>query len=997
MRNYPVTLALTASLLAAGARAHDGAHGNPELDAMIAQWRAEQKAMTGVTPGVAAAPPAGYGATMAASFGAFKPRVRHYWDATTFYIESDNVPHPDLNPTPMVGITSWQQQIPLPVSYFAATTSPERDSASLAFGKPNVWRLPLVPVPAASPIPINAVNFLRGAIAIAADGIAIFNPRNNGGRFSQEIGELDLYGGHCGLADDYHYHIAPVHLQGVLGIDKPVAWALDGYPIYGYTEPDGAPRQTLDANGGHDHGSWRYHYHAIGSAATGPQNPYLPTAFYGTVVNFGGQVDGQPTIQAMRSSGTGGYVAQAVQGARIIAFKNPIALDTDAGGNLVESLTGTPSLDQFLMRVQIGASTYDECWRINRTANPKTLTITWRLPTISPTTTTYTSNLNRLTTYPTGSPSLLKLADTGQTFDATPTFGEDSDYSINPPVYTDNGDGTITDRVTGLMWQKVDAGESTWEIAVARAARVTNGGYSDWRLPTPTELMSIMLYNGGGSPALNTSFFPSNPAGAAEYWWTSDLYGTDATRVWCVNAGGGLGPKPKAETIGAGGTLRYHARYVRGARPGNGHNYVNNLDGSITDTDTGLMWAQVPSGPVNWQGALAYAENLTLAGFTDWRLPNIKELQSLTDYTLATATTAAAALAPLNRVLFPTATTPATAYWSSTVLRGGGANAAVTSAWLMECGLNNTIPAANGPQRNAQGIISYEVMTSSYRVFAVRGPVAAEAEPGTTGTARLVNIATRAAVGGVAGSPIPGFVLNGTAERPMVVRAVGPTLSGFGVGGVLADPRFSLVRGGVIIASSDNWLAADAAAMATAGAFALTAGSKDAAIAVPLAPGAYTAPVTAADGGSGVALLEVYDGSTATTAAVLNASTRAYVGTGEGVLIPGFVIGGTGTLRLLIRAVGPGLAGFGVEGTLADPLLTLFGGSTALATNDNWSLAANSAEIATTATAVGAFALTVGSKDAVILTTLTPGAYTAVVSGVGNATGTALVELYVVP
>ena len=201
----------------------------------------------------------------------------------------------------------------------------------------------------------------------------------------------------------------------------------------------------------------------------------------------------------------------------------------------------------------------------------------------------------------------------------------------------------------------------------------------------------------------------------------------------------------------------------------------------------------------------------------------------------------------------------------------------------------------------------------------------------------------------------------------------------------------------MIVASSDNWLAADAAAMATAGAFALTAGSKDAAIAVPLAPGAYTAPVTAADGGSGVALLEVYDGSSATTAAVLNASTRAYVGTGEGVLIPGFVIGGTGTLRLLIRAVGPGLAGFGVEGTLADPQFTLFGGSTALATNDNWSLAANSAEIAATATAVGAFALAVGSKDAVILTTLTPGAYTAVVSGVGNATGTALVELYVVP
>ena len=978
--------------------AHDGdAWMHAEVARLLAVERATPSATASEGPATAAATaPAGYGATMAASFGAFKPRVRSYFDATTFYVESDNVPDNSRMPTPMVGITSWQQQIPLPASYFASTTNPERDQGSLGYGKPNVWRLPLVPTPSASPIPISAGNFQRGAIALGADGIAIFNPRNNTGRVAYEIGELDLYGGHCGLGDDYHYHIAPVHLQAVTGIDKPIAWALDGYPIYGYTEPDGTARQALDAEGGHNHGAWSYHYHAIGSAATGPAAPYLPTAFHGTVVNFGGQVDGQPTIGSLRQSGTGGYTAQPVAGARIIAFKNPVALDTDAAGNLVESLTGVPSPDQFLMRVQIGGATYDECWRINRAANPKTVTVTWRLPSIAPTTATYNNGNNRLTAYAMGSPSLAKLPDTGQTLDATSTFGEDSDYTINAPAYTDHGDGTITDRVSGLMWQKVDAGESTWDNAMARASSVTTGGYTDWRLPTPTELFSLVNFDLGNPVALNTTFFPSNPAGAAAYWWTSDIYGTDATRVWCVNSGAGLGPKPKSETISAGGALRYHTRYVRGAKPGNGHDYVNNLDGTITDTGTGLRWAQVPSPAVTWQGALAYAEDLALAGFTDWRLPNIKELQSLTDYTLATATTAAAALAPVNRVLFPTATTPAAAYWSSTVLRGGG-NAVPTSAWLVEFGVNNAIPAANGPGRNAQGVISYEVMTSSYRVFAVRGPLAAEAELGTTGTARLVNIATRAAVGGVAGSPIPGFVLNGTAERLMVVRAVGPTLSGFGVGGVLADPRFSLVRGGVIVASSDNWLAADTAAMATAGAFALTAGSKDAAIAVPLAPGAYTAPVTAADGGSGVALLEVYDGSTATTAAVLNASTRAYVGTGEGVLIPGFVIGGTGTLRLLIRAVGPGLAGFGVEGTLADPLLTLFGGSTALATNDNWSLAANSAEIATTATAVGAFALAVGSKDAVILTTLTPGAYTAVVSGVGNATGTALVELYVVP
>ncbi len=267
-------------------------------------------------------------------------------------------------------------------------------------------------------------------------------------------------------------------------------------------------------------------------------------------------------------------------------------------------------------------------------------------------------------------------------------------------------------------------------------------------------------------------------------------------------------------------------------------------------------------------------------------------------------------------------------------------------------------------------------------------------------TARLVNIAARVAVGGVAGTPIPGFVLGGSGPKSVLVRAVGPTLGGFGVSGVLADPRLTVVSGSTTAISNDNWLPADAATMSAAGAFTLSAGSKDAAVVASLAPGAYTAPVTATDGGSGVALLEVYDASVATSpaaASLVNASTRAYVGTGDSVLIPGFVIGGAGSLRLLIRAVGPTLAGFGVAGVLADPTITLYRGATALATNDNWSSATNAAEISATAAAVGAFALPSGSKDAALVVTLAPGSYSAVVSGVGNTTGTALVELYVAP
>ncbi len=264
-------------------------------------------------------------------------------------------------------------------------------------------------------------------------------------------------------------------------------------------------------------------------------------------------------------------------------------------------------------------------------------------------------------------------------------------------------------------------------------------------------------------------------------------------------------------------------------------------------------------------------------------------------------------------------------------------------------------------------------------------------------TARLVNIATRAAVGGAAGVPIPGFVIAGNGTKSVVVRAVGPTLGVFGVNGVLTDPRLSVVSGSTTVATNDNWLPADAAAMTAAGAFSLPPGSKDAALVASLGAGDYTAPVTATDGGSGVALVEIYDGALNSGASIVNASTRAFVGTAESVLIPGFVVSGTGTIRLLVRAVGPTLAGFGVTGTLADPTITLYRGATVLATNDNWSSATNAAEIAATAATVGAFPLPTGSNDAALVVVLPAGSYSAVVSGVGATTGTALVELYVAP
>ncbi len=621
------------------------------------------------------------GTLMAESFAPFKPSVRFYWDSNSFYVESDSMPNATLMPNPMVGITSWQQQLPITLGYFGNITNSEPDPASLGYGQPNVWKIPMVPVAAASPISLTG-NFLRGAIAVAANGIAIFNPRNNTGQFSQAIGELDQYGGHCGKADDYHYHIAPTHLTAVLGNSKPVAWALDGYPIYGYLEPDGSTQLALDTDGGHDHGSWGYHYHARGTAATGPQSPYLMSAMHGTVVNYGGQIDPQPTVGSIAPAGS------PLAGAVITGFSRP-------------------AKGQYALTYTVSGTTYNVAWQEDRIAH--TVAVQREAPsgtTVGTTTGTYTSAA-RFNYYPMAGPSMLKLPDTGQTLVATSTFGQDSDYTRNPPSYTDNGNGTITDNVTGLIWQKVDSGEMTWENAIAGAAGLAVGGYTDWRLPTAQEAFCIL--NHDRNPALDSTYFVNNVGGTPAYFWTSDLFYGDNTKAWATNTGGGVGPHPKTSTISAGGSLRFHARYVRGAPPTVGHNYFNNLNGTVTDTDTGLMWAQVPSSAMTWANALNYAEGLSLGGYSDWRLPNVKELQSLVDLPRAIASSSTTAPC-INRTLFSAAT--ATAHWTSTSVKAGTA----TQAWLVDFG----VTTSSTPTRNQQGIVSYEPYTSTYPAFAVR-------------------------------------------------------------------------------------------------------------------------------------------------------------------------------------------------------------------------------------------------------------------------------------
>ncbi|MBL9188427.1 MAG: PQQ-dependent sugar dehydrogenase [Opitutaceae bacterium] len=280
------------------------------------------------------------------------------------------------------------------------------------------------------------------------------------------------------------------------------------------------------------------------------------------------------------------------------------------------------------------------------------------------------------------------------------------------------------------------------------------------------------------------------------------------------------------------------------------------------------------------------------------------------------------------------------------------------------------------------------------------------APPPPEPAARLINLAARAQVGAGADALFPGFVIGPGPDKTVLVRAVGPAMAGapFNVPGTLADPVLTLLgpdSSTRVAASNDNWAAANAAVFATVGAFALPPGSRDAAIVARLAPGAYTAQVAGTAGGTGVALVEVYDVDPAAPGAarLINTAVRAQVGTGAGILIPGLVVGPGAAKQVLIRAVGPALGAppFSVPGVLAQPVLTLFSGAQAVATNTAWNSAVNATAIRETARAVGAFALPEGGRDSAILATLPPGPYTIQVAGTAGTTGVALVEIYEVP
>ena len=388
---------------------------------------------------------------------------------------------------------------------------------------------------------------------------------------------------------------------------------------------------------------------------------------------------------------------------------------------------------------------------------------------------------------------------------------------------------------------------------------------------------------------------------------------------------------------------------------------------------------------INDAGQIVGRGNLSGGGFGAFRL----DVSTIPAAPTITAGPQSHTVAPGSSVVFSVAaTSTALQYeWRFNNAVINGATAATYS-----------IPSAAGANAG-----SYTV-----RVFNEGGttppsnPATLTVTPGVAG--RLINLSILTQLAGATDSFTMGYVVGGaatTGNKPLVIRAAGPSLTPLGVGGALADPKLELFAGTASSGSNDNWGGGGTllAAMNAVGAFAFSGPtSLDAAVAANVAAGDNSVKVSPVGNLSGTVIAEIYDASpaasfAAATPRLINVSVLKNIGTS---LTAGFVVGGSASKTVLIRAIGPTLAGFGVGGTVADPQLALFNASSVkIGENDNWG---GNAAMTAVFDSVGAFRLAPAtSRDAALLVTLAPGNYSVQVSGVGGITGVALVEVYEVP
>jgi len=314
-----------------------------------------------------------------------------------------------------------------------------------------------------------------------------------------------------------------------------------------------------------------------------------------------------------------------------------------------------------------------------------------------------------------GKATAYQLPDSGQTkcYQAISPYaeilscagtGQDGEYNINPLSYTDNGNGTVTDNNTGLMWQQQDDGnvynwyqatgtvDSTYNPSGANYKNVCGnlnlGGPGVWRLPARNELASIIDYAFTYlDPSINSTYFPNTKT--TSYYWTNTTGADDPSRKWIAWFQEGL------VTEHIGGNTDSYVRCVRGW-PAPGQSLTDNQNGTVTDSSTGLTWQQGETNAMAWGDALSYCGSHPPDNHNDWRLPNIRELDSITDYNHYNPA--------IDTTFFPGA--QANSYWSSTPETQDPSHIGYSRAMLL-----------------AYGSLTRDLMPNIFNVRCVRGGI----------------------------------------------------------------------------------------------------------------------------------------------------------------------------------------------------------------------------------------------------------------------------------
>lgn len=561
----------------------------------------------------------------------------------------------------------------------------------------------------------------------------------------------------------------------------------------------------------------------------------------------------------------------------------------------------------------------------------------------------------------------------------------------------------VADRWNHLVRKVTPAGVVTTVAGTARSLGNVDAIGSEARFYSPEDVaidaagvLYVLEWTGSVVRKITPDGMVSTLAGKRNQTGSADGTGTNASFRW-----------PRSITTTAQGTLyvtdENHTIRRGVPDPASAITIATQPAATTVATGSALSLSVAATGG---GGALTYQwrkDGTTITGATN------------ATYTLATANSASAgnysvlvrgalgAIASNGATVTIGASTTVAPQISSqptaqTVIVGGQATFAVTATgtptptyqWLRNgvavSGATNASLDLTNVQASQAGSYSVVVTNSAGSRTSNSATLTVASGP----TSRLSNLSVRTTLS--AGQLLIVGLTMGEGSKQVLARAVGPTLAAFGLNNALPDPRLEIFDGGgTKVDENDDWSSGLATTFSRLGAFALSAGSKDAALTRTIS-GGHTAQLRAT--ASGVALVEVYDAGTGNQPRLTNLSARNLVGTGADILIAGFTIDGSGTKQVLVRGVGPSLAAFGLTGFLADPKIEIIRLSDGqkVAENDDWTSTTGAMF-----SRVGAFALTPGSRDAALLATLPAGGYTVQVSGVGNTTGEAIVEVYEIP